>query len=125
MAITHAVEHDIAVELNPSHWKPLDANCFKINVDASLKEGVHCMGGGIVIRDYKGIVMVASVYRIQSRFSPQIAEAVVTLQGIVFARDMGLVLAVIESDTLGVVNLVNIRKSPFTDIGKYGCPFSC
>ncbi|KAK3192969.1 hypothetical protein Dsin_024279 [Dipteronia sinensis] len=61
--------------------------------------------------------MGSSAQRIEANFSPQIAEAVAILRGIVFAKDMGFLPAVVESDALGVVNIINTDSAISADVG--------
>ncbi|KAL5834449.1 hypothetical protein ACOSQ4_013946 [Xanthoceras sorbifolium] len=64
-------------------------------------------GFGIVIRNHWGEVLTSSAQRVESAFSALIAEAFGVLRGLVFARDSGLLPAIVESDVLGFVNVVN------------------
>ncbi|KAI9201621.1 hypothetical protein LWI28_026283 [Acer negundo] len=63
--------------------------------------------------------MAFSSQRLEASLSPQVAEVVALKKGIEFTVDIGLVLAVIESDALGVVNLVNLGESNSTKIGLF------
>ncbi|KAK0579669.1 hypothetical protein LWI29_029558 [Acer saccharum] len=60
--------------------------------------------------------MGAEVFRLQTGFTPQVAKALAILHGIEFARDMGLVPTKVESDALGVVNLIQGKGIPFFNI---------
>ncbi|KAK3199349.1 hypothetical protein Dsin_022764 [Dipteronia sinensis] len=60
--------------------------------------------------------MAVSAQRIQASYSPQVAEAVALLRGIILAAETGLSPIVVESDPLGVVNLVNAGSSCSTEI---------
>ncbi|KAK2646956.1 hypothetical protein Ddye_022151 [Dipteronia dyeriana] len=68
-----------------------------------------------VIREYEGQVMGTSVQRLDAGYSPEIAEAVAILCGIVFAEESGLMPVVDESDTLGVVQMINLEDSFWLD----------
>ncbi|KAK3225999.1 hypothetical protein Dsin_005861 [Dipteronia sinensis] len=59
--------------------------------------------------------MTAGVYRVQSRNSSQIAEALAILCGIEFAIDIGQVPIEIQSDAFGVVKFVNEKVTPLAD----------
>ncbi|KAK2641436.1 hypothetical protein Ddye_023199 [Dipteronia dyeriana] len=89
--------------IEEARWRPSTKLMYKINTNASIQAQSNCMGVGIVIRDRSGWVMGSSAQRIQACFTPQIAEAIAILRGIEFARDMGLLPVVVESDALGVV----------------------
>ncbi|KAK2657776.1 hypothetical protein Ddye_010828 [Dipteronia dyeriana] len=61
---------------------------------------------GIIARDFQGLVLGASSQKIMASYDPLIAEAVAMLRGIVFAFYSGLVPFVIETYSLGVVDLM-------------------
>ncbi|KAK3221602.1 hypothetical protein Dsin_008627 [Dipteronia sinensis] len=112
--------HDIAEEDEASEvvrWEPPLEYLYKINVEAAIKVQDNCVGVGIVICNHCGLIMGSSAQRIDVNFSIQIAEAVAILRGIVFAKDMGLLPAVVESDALGVVNLTNTGSAISADVG--------
>ena len=66
------------------------------------------MGIGIVARNHKGLVMGSSVQTIPTFFSPEIAEAVAILRGILFAVDIRPLPITIESDAKSVVETSNL-----------------
>ncbi|KAK3212816.1 hypothetical protein Dsin_017522 [Dipteronia sinensis] len=98
-------------------WEPHLEYLYKINTDAAIKVQDNCVGVGIVIRNHCGLIMGSSAQRIEANFSPRIAEAVAILHGIVFAKDMELLPAVVGSDALGVVNLINTSSAISADVG--------
>ncbi|KAK3198140.1 hypothetical protein Dsin_021555 [Dipteronia sinensis] len=98
-------------------WSSLCWGKGLLECDAAIKVPDNCVGVGIVIRNHCGLIMGSSAQRIEANFSSQIAEAVAILRGIVFAKDMGLLPAVVESDALGVVNLINTGSSISADVG--------
>ncbi|KAK3205547.1 hypothetical protein Dsin_019593 [Dipteronia sinensis] len=57
------------------------------------------------------------LYKINTDVAIKIAEAMAILCGIVFSKDMGLLPAVVESDALGVVNLINTGSAISADVG--------
>ncbi|KAK3229800.1 hypothetical protein Dsin_001681 [Dipteronia sinensis] len=61
--------------------------------------------------------MASCSQRLDASYSPKAVEAVALLRGIDFAVDVGMVPVVIESDVLGVVNLVNSGKPSSAEIG--------
>ncbi|KAK2652270.1 hypothetical protein Ddye_012126 [Dipteronia dyeriana] len=93
------------------------ASVYKINTDAAMDVDRQGISVGVVIRDHQGFVMDSSSQWIEACYSPQVAEAVAILRGIDFAIDTNLVPTVVESNVLGVVNLVNSGTSTSTDVG--------
>ncbi|KAL5836856.1 hypothetical protein ACOSQ3_014025 [Xanthoceras sorbifolium] len=67
-------------------------------------------------RNHRGEVLTSSAQRVESAFSALIAEAFGVLHGLVFARDSGLLPAIVESDALGFVNVVNTAPT-LADLG--------
>ncbi|KAK3213429.1 hypothetical protein Dsin_018135 [Dipteronia sinensis] len=69
------------------------------------------MGLGTV--NHQGFDMAAGTQRMQAGYSSQVVEAVAVLHGITFAVDTCQLPFVVESDTLGVVKMINEgRPSP-------------
>ncbi|KAK2664671.1 hypothetical protein Ddye_003245 [Dipteronia dyeriana] len=93
--------------IEEARWRPPTEPMYKINTYASIQTQSNCVGVGIVIRDRSGWVMGSSAQHIQACFAPLIAEAITILQGIEFARDMGVLPVMVESDALGVVTYIN------------------
>ncbi|KAK3198904.1 hypothetical protein Dsin_022319 [Dipteronia sinensis] len=83
-------------------WQPLGMGYYKINSNATVDCGSATVGVGLTIHDCEGFVMAVSAQRIQANYSPQVAEAVALLHGIILAADAGLSSIVVESDALGV-----------------------
>ncbi|KAK2661981.1 hypothetical protein Ddye_000555 [Dipteronia dyeriana] len=103
--------------IEEARWRPPTKPMYKINTDASIQTQSNCIGVGIVIHDRSGWVMGSSAQRIQACFTPQIAKAIAILRGVDFARDMGLLPDVVESDALGVVKHINDGTIISADVG--------
>ncbi|KAL5834447.1 hypothetical protein ACOSQ4_013944 [Xanthoceras sorbifolium] len=73
-------------------------------------------GFGIVIRNHRGEVLASSAKRVESAFLALILEALGVLRGLVFARDLGLLPPIVESDALRFVNVVNTAPT-LADLG--------
>ncbi|KAI9197641.1 hypothetical protein LWI28_001992 [Acer negundo] len=86
-------------------WKPPDAGRVKINSDAALDDVRMVSGIGVVIRDWKGNVFASCCHRFEAVYRPQIAEV-----------ELGLVLALVESNALEVVNLISAKVAPASDV---------
>ncbi|KAK1587767.1 hypothetical protein Q3G72_016635 [Acer saccharum] len=104
---------------NPSIvvWKPLVEGTIKINCDAALDMNRGVLGFGLVVRDFRGVVLVSCVQHIQANFSPLIAEAMTILQGINLAFDSNLIPFVIKTDALAVVKLIEAKSPSLANIG--------
>ncbi|KAK3222428.1 hypothetical protein Dsin_009453 [Dipteronia sinensis] len=76
-----------------------------------------CVGLGMVVRDRFGAVKACSTQRIEARYSVSVAEALAILRGISFAIYCGYDHLIIESDALGVVNMINSGIEISADIG--------
>ncbi|KAK3221600.1 hypothetical protein Dsin_008625 [Dipteronia sinensis] len=98
-------------------WRPPTANVYKLNTDAALDVGRGIVGVGAIIRNHQGHVMGSTSQRLEATFSPKEAEAMAILRGIEFAVGSGLMPVVIESDSLGVVNLINLGAPNLMEIG--------
>ncbi|KAK3222758.1 hypothetical protein Dsin_009783 [Dipteronia sinensis] len=89
---------------------------YKFNTDATINKYGECVGLGIVIRDSPGFVMAASSQRIVVNYSPQVAEALVIKQELLFARDCGLFPVEIESNAAVVVGWIKDGSQACSDI---------
>lgn len=88
-------------------WQTPPQGTFKLNWDAAL-DGIHCkVGIGAVIRDWEGNIK-ATLRMSRSLFSnPLLAEAVASLQVIIFCQDFGYTDIIMEGVSLQVVQELN------------------
>ncbi|KAK2659022.1 hypothetical protein Ddye_005555 [Dipteronia dyeriana] len=102
-----------------NHWIPSNANLTKygLSVESScplchfrIESSIHVMNG-----DGKVIAIGAQVILV--RFSPLVAEGVSLLRGLQFGLSVGVLPSILESNVLGVVNLVNAVHPFRSDIG--------
>ncbi|KAK3230018.1 hypothetical protein Dsin_001899 [Dipteronia sinensis] len=105
------------VRQNEIKWHPPEVGFFKLNTYAAIDVQKWCVGLGMVVRDHFGAVKAYSTQRIEARYSASVAEALAILRGISFAIYCGYDHLVIESDALGVVNMINSGTEISTDIG--------
>ncbi|KAK2645880.1 hypothetical protein Ddye_021075 [Dipteronia dyeriana] len=96
--------------------KPLEG-VFKIDVDATINDDAHMVGVRAIVRDSSCKVVAFMVVTIAACFSPVVAEAVVILKGLRLVVDLGLLPDVLENNSKGVVNLINVDSCPMADIG--------
>ncbi|KAH7570019.1 hypothetical protein JRO89_XS05G0033100 [Xanthoceras sorbifolium] len=84
-------------------WSPPAAGLWKINTDAALDLDRGLVGIGVVVRDHQGLVCGSSAQCIRAHFSPLVAEGTALLRGLLFAVDLGVPLASVESDSAVLV----------------------
>ncbi|KAL5826304.1 hypothetical protein ACOSQ4_018101 [Xanthoceras sorbifolium] len=80
-------------------WSPPAAGLWKINTDAALDLDRGLVGIGVVVRDHQGLVCGSCAQCIRAHFSPLVAEGTALLRGLLFAVDLGVPLASVESDS--------------------------
>ncbi|KAL5843086.1 hypothetical protein ACOSQ3_013689 [Xanthoceras sorbifolium] len=92
---------------------------FKLNIDASLavSAGLVCLG--LVIQDNLGQVKAAGSMKLLAFFLPLLAEAATVLYGVWLALRSGLSPILVESDTLGVVNVIKGGSIPCSNLGLF------
>ncbi|KAL5825608.1 hypothetical protein ACOSQ3_021671 [Xanthoceras sorbifolium] len=100
-----------------SRWVPPPTGSFKLNVDASLAVHAGVIRLGLVIRDSLERVRAAGSVSVAALFSPILAEATAVLHGIRLAIDTGFSPLLVESDALGVINVLRTGSIPCSDLG--------
>ncbi|KAK2665436.1 hypothetical protein Ddye_004010 [Dipteronia dyeriana] len=74
-------------------------------------------GFGIIIRTHKREVMASSAQFVKADYSPQLAEAIAILSGLIFMHDSGLLPCAVESDAQVIVNFINLGATPLSEVG--------
>ena len=67
------------------------------------------MAIGGVIRNDKGVVLGAMAMKLSGKYDPYIAECMAIRQGLWFANEAGLLIDIVESDSLNAVNAIKRR----------------
>ncbi|KAK0583850.1 hypothetical protein LWI29_003986 [Acer saccharum] len=98
------------------NWIPPNSGTYKVNVDAALDLERGKFGAGIVIRDHSGRILKAAALVVEGRVSIDIAEAKAVYEGLMLAKQSGLLPLSIESDSLTVVKLCNGEISTRSDV---------
>ncbi|KAK2638080.1 hypothetical protein Ddye_025875 [Dipteronia dyeriana] len=98
-------------------WQDPSVGIFKVNCDAALDMNNKLVGIGLVVRDHYSSILALCAQRIHACYSPLVAEAVAVLRGINFVLKTGVFPLVVETDALGVVQMVKIGSSFSVDIG--------
>ncbi|PON68744.1 Ribonuclease H-like domain containing protein [Parasponia andersonii] len=73
---------------NVSLWSAPSAGFLKLNIDATMKNGVNFIGIGAVIRVHDGVVKGALARCYYGVFSPFIAEYIAFREGLKFALSL-------------------------------------
>ena len=80
----HFKEKLILVRPLAVRWSPSLAECYKINFDAAILEGTNRVGIGVVCRDCKGHVLVASSQNVALVQSVDMVEALARKRAVEF-----------------------------------------
>ncbi|KAJ4706853.1 Ribonuclease H-like domain containing protein [Melia azedarach] len=86
-------------------WSPPGSG-LKLNVDATINNQKGQAGLGCIIRNSSGDVMAAASTKRACLGSVEVAEALAILEGIHLAKESGLHLTLIESDSANVVSYI-------------------
>ncbi|KAL5812601.1 hypothetical protein ACOSQ3_027551 [Xanthoceras sorbifolium] len=85
-------------------WSAPPINFFKINTDASVCSQNGKAGAGVVIRNHLGKVLASKSIVLAVGSSVLIAESLALYHGLLFAKQVGLIPAILETDCLVAVN---------------------
>ncbi|KAL5864422.1 hypothetical protein ACOSQ3_001936 [Xanthoceras sorbifolium] len=99
-----------------SGWCPPPSSSLKLNVDASISSHSSVVGLGVVLRNDLGLVMWSCCMQSLGSSKVLCAEANALLMGISMAHDLGFHSVIIESDALGLVQLINSDSFPLSEI---------
>ncbi|KAK0599430.1 hypothetical protein LWI29_005192 [Acer saccharum] len=102
-------------------WILPNSGDFKLNIDAALDYDNCRYGAGMVIRDDRGIVVVAAALSFFGKVSMDITEAKAILEGLLLTNNLGLFPMSVKSDALEVVGLCNRKSSSYGDIDNIIC----
>ena len=98
-------------------WQPPGAGLFKINFDGAVFEDRKLAGLGIVIRDESGLIIAALSQKIPLPSSVDMVEALAARQALIFAQEISIFKAVVEGDSLKVIQALNNPKPNRTQLG--------
>ncbi|XP_042016229.1 uncharacterized protein LOC121764242 [Salvia splendens] len=85
--------------------EPPDQTCIKLNKDGSFMEATNKAGGGGIIRDHSGNMLVAFCTPLDAHSALE-AELMPMIQGLDIAKDFGLPIW-LESDAEQAIKLIN------------------
>ncbi|XP_074298254.1 uncharacterized protein LOC141629092 [Silene latifolia] len=101
---------------HPSRWTEPEMGRLKVNVDGVVLTSSG-NGIGVVVRDWVGVVRRAGVSHVRQRWEPDIVEAKAALVGLQIARQMGVEVLVLESDSLSLIKALKTRNVPRSYLG--------
>ncbi|KAL5822912.1 hypothetical protein ACOSQ3_020836 [Xanthoceras sorbifolium] len=99
-----------------SLWSCPPAGSFTLNIDASIVVSAGMVGLGLAIRDEVGRIRVAGSVCVTVLYDPILAEATAVLHGIRLAIDSGFSPMLVESDALGVINVLKEGVIPCSNL---------
>ncbi|XP_024043249.1 uncharacterized protein LOC112099946 [Citrus clementina] len=88
-------------------WNPPQEGFVKVNIDATINSEKNLAGLGAVIRDYSRHVTAATIKISKFYGDVSYAEAEAMEWGMQVAREAQVKAVIVESDSQGVVSLVN------------------
>lgn len=100
--------------MQQNKWSPPEEGWLKINVDAAIDGENRLTGLGAVIRNHKGELVGATVNTVKSLGDVEMNEARVVLWGMQAAFKAGAISVVLESDSKGVIELINNKRGSLT-----------
>ena len=85
-------------------WQPPSDGCYKVNTDGAVFSNSKQAGAGVIIRDGAGEVVAAISKKWNYSLGAIEAEAKAVEAGIIFAHDVGIRDAEVETDSLEIFN---------------------
>ena len=93
--------------LSQQTWNPPKKGYVKVNIDATTNSEKNLAGLGVVIRDETGHVTVAAIKISKFHGDVSYAKAEAMEWGMQITREAHVKALIVESDSQGVVSLVN------------------
>ena len=90
----------------PVFWKPPSQGFYKVNLDGAVFSKTKQAGAGVIIRDEAGEVIAALCKKWKWPLGAIETEAKAMEAGVEFAKDVGIIEAEFESDSLMVCNVL-------------------
>lgn len=103
-------------EAEDVQWKAPQVGAYKLNTDAAIFEG-NQIGGGAVVRDHEGDVVVAMCCKMEGGEDAYIAEAMSARMGLRTAMEAGFRNLILEVDNLKLFYHLSKKKWEPTQFG--------
>ena len=100
----------------PQAWNPPQDVFVKVNIDAAINSEKNLAGLEAVIRDDSGHVTAAAIKISKFHGDVSYAEAEAMEWGMLVAREAKVKVVIVESNSQGVVSLVNNKQGNRTEI---------
>jgi ribonuclease HI len=91
-------------------WEPPPEGVAKINVDAGFNKEMGDACAGIIVRDCRGLVLLAACKKLPRCSSATQAEALACLEGVQLAANWVQMPIILESDNADVVAGLNATQ---------------
>ena len=96
---------------------PPPVDIAKINFDGAVFTNDNCSRIGVVIRNGSGSVLASCTKKLNQAYSGEHIEALAAATALSFASEFGFRRAVLEGDSLAVINALRERVSLLTPTG--------
>ncbi|XP_030974640.1 uncharacterized protein LOC115994576 [Quercus lobata] len=90
---------------------------LKINFVGATFAEEKCSGLGVIIRDREGLVIASMAARVPQQLQPVEIEALAANKALEFAREMGILEAVLEGDSSLVMTTLNSKNPELAPFG--------
>ncbi|RYR54234.1 hypothetical protein Ahy_A06g029501 [Arachis hypogaea] len=91
-------------------WRPPSANWLKANVDAAFRKETGTGAIAVVIRDYKGKIILGFTGKIQAK-SSTVAEAQAIKQALIIVNNLQMGRTLVESDNLKLIQAIKSKTA--------------
>ena len=98
-------------------WRCLPAGLVKINFDGAVFGASNMFGIGVVIRDSNGAVLASCSQKIPQACKAKEIEVLAALKALSFVFEFGFRSAILESDSLGLIQALKSEKRSLSPTG--------
>ncbi|KAF7819670.1 uncharacterized protein G2W53_025125 [Senna tora] len=105
-----------ACATNLEKWQPPSWRFLKLNVDASMREGMPSRVG-CIIRNHTGRCLVAMTKRFEVATTVDTLEALAVYEGLMLAKSMSILNIEVEGDSAKVFKLLNKKGTDQSYLG--------
>ena len=110
---TNEPGNDGQVDVTPTvSWQPPSCGYYKINTDGAVFSSSKQAGVGVIIRDGAGEVVATLSKKWNYPLGAIEAEAKAMEAGVIFAHDVGIRDAELETDSLEIINALRGHSTP-------------